>query len=321
MDARSSRTGRIEPPPWPIMGYATYLKANPTHLIEFPPLAPMDETAHRHFKIPPREHELEDHSISKIDEGKIVHQTISRPVMAPMEEEMGSAAVSDAKPGTDCPPPDPNPNPQARPPPVRGLGPRPFKLDGAALARRRAEWEAARLLQRFKPYPYLPFPFRTPIPNLHLGFNGDLGRGVHPSPPRDTLPTEGRAAWRPQQFRPNPNLGLESHGLAQPPPRPNLRRGCRPSTPRYPVPAEMRAVWRPRQFQPNPNPDLESHGSEQPGPRPDLGGGLRPSLPGVLPGFGVGKLAEWRKALRLWELTLKHESRLSLPPPLAFFLP
>lgn len=234
---------------------------------------------------------------------------------------MGRAAVSDAEPGTDCPPPDPNPNPRARRPPVRGLRPRPFSLEGAALARKKAEWEAAWLLQRFKPYPYLPFPFRTPIPNLHLGFNDDLGRGVHPSPPRDTLPTEGRAACRPQQFRPNPNLGLESHGLAQPPPRPNLGRGFRPSTPRYPVPAEMRAVWRPRQFQPNPNPDLESHGSEQPGPRPDLGGGLRPSPPGVPPGFEVEKLAVWRKALRLWELTLKHESRLSLPPPLAFFLP
>ncbi|CAL9037253.1 unnamed protein product, partial [Musa banksii] len=60
---------------------------------------------------------------------------------------------------------------------------------------------------------------------------------------------------------------------------------------------------------PNPNPDLESHGSEQPGPRPDLVGGLRPSPPGVPPGFEVEKLAVWRKALRLWELTLKHESR------------
>ncbi|CAL9144666.1 unnamed protein product, partial [Musa hybrid cultivar] len=40
-----------------------------------------------------------------------------------------------------------------------------------------------------------------------------------------------------------------------------------------------------------------------------LGGGLRPSLPGVPPGFEVEKLVVWRKALRLWELTLKHESR------------
>ncbi|URE30206.1 hypothetical protein MUK42_16888 [Musa troglodytarum] len=238
-----------------------------------------------------------------------------------MEEETGRVAVSDAEPGTDCPPPDPNPNPHARPPPVPGLGPRPFSLGDASLARR-AESEVARWLQRFQPYPHLPFPFQTPIPNLDLGFKDDLGGGVHPCPPNNTLATEGRAPNLPRHSRsPIPNLDLESHDLAQPSLRPNLGRGFRRSTPRYPVPAERRAAWRPQQFQwnpnlpshlrvPNPNPDLESHGSEQPPQRPDLGRGLRPPLPGVLPGFGVGKLAAWRKTLRLWGQTLKHESRI-----------
>ncbi|KAJ8466824.1 hypothetical protein OPV22_029376 [Ensete ventricosum] len=180
----------------------------------------------------------------------------------------GRVAVSGSEPGTDCPPPDPNPNPQARPPPVLGPGPSLGSPGVAALARRRAEREAARWLQR---HFYLPFPSRTPTPNLDRGFNGGLGRGGRDTP----LPAETRAAWRPQQFQPNPNL-----------------------------PSRFRV--------PNPNPDLESHGSEHRPLRPDLGRGLRPSPPGVLPGFGDGKLADRRKTLLIWEITLKHDSRVMI---------